>query len=504
MPQLRHPPRPRRPHALTILTAFSAASLWLADPASAQRSADSPETAATRRVRELVRTISSGDSATIARFVDTATMAPPGLGFPPSERVARLRQQYELTGGYELHGVESRGPGEATALVASRRAPDWRRITVTLDSAASGRIARIGMAPARDPSLPLPTRALSDAEIAAQLGRYVQQLAKRDQFSGTVLVARNGTPVYSAAVGEANKDFHVLNRLDTRFNLGSMNKMFTAVSIAQLVEAGKLSFDDSLGKFLPVGSMRPEVLATVRIKHLLSHTSGLGSYFNDTWDAASRARYRSVDDWMALVKEDTLEFEPGSRWSYSNTGMLVLGKVIERVTGQDYFDYVREHVYAPAGMTSSDSYELDRVNPNLAVGYDRTFTKQGDEWRNNIFMHVIRGGPAGGGYSTVADLTRFAEALKGGKLVSKRYVDILTSPKPELNSPRYGYGFGVGVQDGVYGHDGGFPGINSDLTIYREGGWTIAVMSNYSMAAGPVVERAKELVTAGRKQTAAR
>jgi len=494
-------PRSRPSHAFTLAVLVAMTSVGFAGTAAAQK-ASGPETTAARRVRELVRAISSGDSAVIAHFVDTATAAPPGL--PPSARVERLRQQFAFTGGYDLHRVEAKGVNAASALVSAKRAADWRTITVTLDSAAPERIGRIAMAPARDPSVTVPTRALTDAEVASRMGSFVQQLAKRDQFSGTVMLARDGRTVYSAAVGEANKDFGAPVRLDTKFNLGSMNKMFTAVSIAQLVEAGKLSFDDSLGKFLPAGSMRPEVLAKVRIKHLLSHTSGLGSYFNDTWDGQSRARYRSVDDWMALVKEDSLEFDPGSRWSYSNTGMLVLGKVIERVSGQDYFDYVRQHIYAPAGMTSSDSYDLDRVNPNLAVGYDRSFTKQGTEWRNNIFMHVIRGGPAGGGYSTVADLTRFAEALKSGKLVSKRYVDILTSPKPELSSPQYGYGFGVGVQEGVFGHNGGFPGINSDLTIYREGGWTIAVMSNYSMAAQPVVERAKELITAGRKQTAAK
>src|SRR3712207_169167 len=119
----------------------------------------------------------------------------------------------------------------------------------------------------------------------------------------------------------------VRNTLDTKFNLGSMNKMFTAVAIMQLVEAGKLSLDDTLGKFVREGAMRPDVLSKVRVKHLLTHTSGLGSYFTPEWDAQSRARYRSVDDWMRLVKDETLQFEPGARWEYSNTGMLVLGKV---------------------------------------------------------------------------------------------------------------------------------------------------------------------------------
>src|SRR3712207_9227030 len=113
--------------------------------------------------------------------------------------------------------------------------------------------------------------------------------------------------------------------------------MWPAVAGMKLEEAGKLSLDDPLGKFLPAGAMRPDVLSKVRVKHLLSHTSGLGSYFTPEWDRQSRALWRSVDDWMGLVKDETLQFEPGTRWAYSNTGMLVLGKVIEKASGQDYF-----------------------------------------------------------------------------------------------------------------------------------------------------------------------
>ena len=491
-------PRSLHPHALRLLAALVVATPLAARPAGALQVAAQAASPAARRLDELVRAINSGDSATIARFVSGSMLSRPGAGPTPEERVGRLLSLYGGTGGYEVHGIESRRATEASALVSEKRTEGWRRISVRLDSAAPNRILSIRLETATDPSAALPTRRLSDAEVVAQLRSYVQRLARRDAFSGTVLLARNGRPLYSAAVGEANRDFGVANRLDTKFNLGSMNKMFTAVSIAQLAEAGKLSFDDSLGKFLPAGSMRPEVLAKVRIKHLLSHTSGLGSYFTPAWDSASRALYRSVDDWMSLVRNDTLAFEPGTRWAYSNTGMLVLGKVIERVSGQDYFQYVREHVYEPAGMTSSDSYELDRVNRNLAVGYDRRFTPAGDEWRNNLFMHVIRGGPAGGGYSTVGDLTRFAEALKNGKLVGKRYVDLLTTAKPELKSDEYGYGFGVADGGRTFGHSGGFPGINSELVVFRDEGYTIAVMSNYSMGAQPVIERARALLLAGR------
>ena len=498
-------PRPLR-SALRALPALAAALIGAPPVAAQQGTAPVParETPASRRLAELVTAINSGDSATVARFVGAAFVLRPGAGPSTEERVERLLAMYGRTGGFDIRRVDSPRAGEASAVVQAKRAEAWRTLLVTVDSAAPHRIVRVGVDIARDPASPAPTRRLTDAEVAAQLRAYVEQLARRDAFSETVLLAREGKPLYSVAVGEANKDFGAPNRLATKFNLGSMNKMFTAVAVAQLAEAGKLSFDDSLGKFLPAGSMRPEVLEADPGEHLLSHTSGLGSYFTPAWDSASRTLYRSVDDWMTLVGRDSLQFEPGTRWAYSNTGMLVLGKVIERASGQDYFAYVREHVYKPAGMTSSDSYDLDRVNRNLAVGYERRFTPGGEEWSNNVFAHVIRGGPAGGGYSTVEDLTRFAEALKAGRLVGKRYVELLSTAKPELKSDGYGYGFGIDEGGRTFGHNGGFLGINSDLTIFREGGYTLAVMSNYGGGAQPVVQRARELLLAGRAATAAR
>jgi CubicO group peptidase (beta-lactamase class C family) len=174
--------------------------------------------------------------------------------------------------------------------------------------------------------------------------------------------------------------------------------------------------------------------------------------------------------------------------------MLVLGKIIEIVSGQSYFDYVRENIYKPAGMINTDAYELDKVNPNLAVGYHKTHTDNGIVWSNNVFQHVMRGGPQGGGYSTVDDLLRFDQALRGGKLVSPALVKILTTPKPELNSPNYGYGFNANTAAGTAGHGGGFIGIHSNLNMYLNSGWTAIVMSNYSLAGVPVVEKMDNLI----------
>jgi CubicO group peptidase (beta-lactamase class C family) len=443
-----------------------------------------------------------GNRDSLEGFVEQHfVVAGPG-SIPVGDRVDRLARLHSIFGDLTLRNVDSVRTASASGLAQSTRTEMWRRIGVIMDTTPPGRILRVSLAPAVAPDAP--TRRLSDAEIVEQLRAYLDRLARRDAFSGSVMLAKGGKPLFSAAHGEANKDFAVKNTVDTKFNLGSMNKMFTSVAIMQLVEAGKLSLDDTLGKFLSAGSMHSDVLSKVRVKHLLTHTSGLRSYFSPRWDSLSRSMFRSVDDWMALVKDETLAFEPGTRWAYSNTGMLVLGKVIEAASGKDYFQYVRERIFQPSGMTGTDSYELDLVTRNLAVGYEREETPAGPRYRNNIFQHVIRGGPAGGGYSTVGDLTRFAVALQAGKLVSRDGVRLLTTAKPEVSSPDYGFGFGIIDGGRIVGHSGGFEGISAQLDIYLVDGYTVAVLANYGGAAQPVIEKARALLLAGRRETASR
>jgi len=250
-----------------------------------------------------------------------------------------------------------------------------------------------------------------------------------------------------------------------------------------------------VSKFLGGKGWTKADLSKVRVEHLLSHTSGLGSYFNETYRRTARQLLRKVDDYKPLVAEETLAFEPGTKWQYSNTGFLLAGAVIEAVTGKDYFDVVRERVYAKAGMKDSDSYDIDHVVPNLAVGYSRERTASGARWRANTFEHVIRGGPAGGGYSTARDLLAFAEAMRKGKLVSPATRDRLWSAQPDLNSPEYGFGFGIG-KDSLgrsAGHSGGFPGISSVLDIYLDTGWTVVVLSNVDDGMPPVAQKLREV-----------
>jgi CubicO group peptidase (beta-lactamase class C family) len=445
--------------------------------------------AAEKRARAYIETINSNDRAAWRKFISENYSKPSLERMPLEARLNNFARIYDETRGGSLLELRRTKPNEATARIKANLTGMEFELDFLVEEQEPFYLTGIRTRP----QTPTPGKKLSEREMSEELDAYLKKLGGADVFSGAVLLARGDRVLFEKAYGEANKDFKAPNNVNTKFNLGSMNKMFTAVAVAQLVEAGKLSFDDSLGKFMPDFPDK-EAAEKIKIKHLLSHTSGLGNYFNRAFIEGSRARFRTVDDFLALAKDEKMQFEPGSRWAYSNTGMLVLGKIIEKVSGQNYFDYIRENIYKKAGMTSSDSYDLDSVNPNLAVGYEKDFTDQGVVFRNNIFMHVIKGGPAGGGYSTVGDLLKFARALQSGKLVGKEYVKLLTTPKPELNSPNYGYGFIIGTNPDTYGHSGGFPGISSELVMFANSDYAAVVLSNYSFVSQPVVTKIRGLV----------
>ena len=356
--------------------------------------------------------------------------------------------------------------------------------------------------PLSQPQAGSPNRnAADDSVLAKELSPYLEQVAAGDAFSGAVLVAKNDQTIFKKAYGMANKSNSTANNVDTKFDLGSMNKMFTAVAIAQLAERGKLSFTDTVGRLLP-DYPNKAVAEKVTVHHLLTHTSGMGSYFNEAF-SANLNNMKTVAAYLPLFANDPLAFEPGTKWQYSNAGFTVLGLIIEKVSGQSYYDYVKEHIFKPAGMVNTDSYERDKDVPNLAVGY----TKMGDNGRPdpsaprraNTPMRPAKGSPAGGGYSTVEDLLRFSLALRAYKLLTQKYTEIVTTGKVDMGGPgrKYGYGFGEEMSNGrhIVGHNGGGPGIGANFDMFPELGYTVVVLTNYDPpAAMPVVKRIRELI----------
>jgi CubicO group peptidase (beta-lactamase class C family) len=331
--------------------------------------------------------------------------------------------------------------------------------------------------------------------MAREVDRYVRKLADADAFSGVVLISKGDHPILVTPVGRASREFAVPNTPDTRFNLGSVTKTFTAVSVLQLAERGELSLDDPLSKYLP-DVPDAESAKNITIRQLLTHTSGLGDHVSAMARDPFRTRYRTLAPMLQLVRGVPPMFEPGSRWRYSNSGFLVLGAVVEKASGRDYYDYVRENVFAPAGMKDTDFVELDAVNPRLATGYVKEFRAGRPRVRSNQFDLFVRGGPEGGAYATAHDLLRFARALRGGKLLATSLVDEALSAKPALGSPGYGYGFEIEGAGRVVGHGGSFVGAQTKLDLFPQGDYTAVVLSNLDNAARPVVGKVRGLLLA--------
>lgn len=484
--------------SLMLLSGLSAPTSSAQQPQTPSANVDNP---AVRRAKELAQVINAGKLAETKKYIQE-NYAPGFLNIPMDRHLSFLARLHDQTRGVEFQSVQEEKPAEATVVLKNKLTGRSEGLFVRVEPESPHRISGLGLRRVKSPADAKPMAKLTDEQMARELDAFISKLADADVFSGAALLAKDGKVIYKKAFGMANKDFNAPNRIDTKFNLGSMNKMFTSVAIAQLVERGKLSFDDPLAKFLPEFPSK-EAAEKIRIKHLLCHTAGLGSYFNSKFMESSRARFRTINDFMELAKDEKLAFEPGTSWRYSNTGMLVLGAVIEKATGQSYYDYIRENIYKPAGMVNSDCYDLDRVTPNLALGYEKDYTDQGVSFRNNIFSHVIRGGAAGGGYSTVEDLMRFDVALRSNKLVGAEYVKLLLSPKPELKSPDYGYGFSIDLENQIVGHSGGFDGISSNLDMFLNSGFTAVALSNYGGASFPVTEKMRELALAAQETRAA-
>ena len=339
-----------------------------------------------------------------------------------------------------------------------------------------------------------------EASVAQEIESYLNSLAAENKLSGAVLVAKDGVTIASKTAGIANKATGAPIALNTKFNLGSMNKMFTAVAIAQLAQAGRLSFNDTISKHLP-DYPNKEVAGKVTIHQLLTHTSGMGLYWNEKF-MAQREKLLTVAAHLPLFAGDPLAFAPGEKFQYSNSGYMVLGAIIEKVSGQDYYGYVAEHIYKPAGMTDTGFYEPGKQIANLAIGYtmESDNGKQLDEPRDNENIREIRGGPAGGGYSTVEDMVKFHMTLRSYKLLNKEHTEMVTTGK--VNGPggsRYGYGFGDNTSGGkhIVGHNGGAQGIAANFEMYPELGYTVVLLMNTDPpATRPIIKGIRERIPA--------
>ncbi|MGB7294022.1 MAG: serine hydrolase domain-containing protein [Candidatus Aminicenantales bacterium] len=448
-----------------------------------------PEGVRGERIKAIIDTLNSADPEQIRQFLNKNCTERFRSFVPMEDHIEVFLGFLQETGGIDFSGIRTYVPerkGQTVVIVKDRNYESYRGLTIRFTDAPDYLIGGAGFSPARPPS-DLKEPPLTEGQVLAETKAFVGKIIAKGLFSGTLLIAKGDQVLLTMAAGEASKAFHVPNNIDTKFNLGSMNKMFTSTAVVRLAEKGKLSLDDPISKYIDETWLPKEVTEKITVRHLLTHSSGLGSYFNETYQKSSRALFRKLDDYKPLIKDDRPSFEPGKRYQYSNTGMFLLGVIIEKATGEDYFDHIRKTIYEPAGMTDTDCYEMDYPVENLAIGYSPD-PKSPYGWQNNLYKHVIKGGPAGGGFSTVKDLHRFALALLGGKYASKESLKEMWRDHLGAN---YGYGFNVeeGAAGKVVGHGGGFDGINSKLDIFLDSGYIVAVMSNTDRGASPVAAK---------------
>jgi len=336
--------------------------------------------------------------------------------------------------------------------------------------------------------------------------RFVAERAARDAFSGTVLVAHHGQPVLLRSHGMANKEQSIPNRPDTVFWLASITKTFTALAIAQLVQQGKLAFHDTVGAHLD--GFPAEVAGTVTVHQLLTHTSGVGrpAVGGGTPPGLDWNSFDEVmNGTLALIRQTPPQFTPGARYAYSNDGFFVLGAIVAKLAGQSYFDYIRQHVFAPAGMVRTDFYGRPQVLANNAIA--RPYWTQPDGTRGDFATSPyapFSTGPAGGAYSTVSDLLAFARALTAGRLLNSAFVDLISGGKhalPPAQPPTqvefYGYGYLDTILNNrrIVGHSGSGPGTANRLDIYPDLNWVSIVLSNYDTTINPIIELERNLIT---------
>jgi len=332
--------------------------------------------------------------------------------------------------------------------------------------------------------------------LRRDLDPWLGERAKSGAFSGVVLVAKNGTPVYSAAFGLADRERKVPNAMETRFNLGSMNKMWTAVAIAQLVERGKVDLDATIGQYVP-DLPNQAIRETVKVRHLLSHTSGMGSYFRNGF-LRNKTYAATAADLVPVYADDSLSFTPGARMEYSNSGFALLGLIVERVSRQSFYDYMTTNVIERAGMKRAAYVDVRAHPTDIAVGYAKPEDGSG-EATANWDMIEQHSSPAGGAYASALDLVAFSRALWSGKLVSPALVKEFTTGKVAMGPQmQYAFGFGVGKIDAwrQVGHNGGIPGANAEFMMFPDQGVDVVVLANMDPpAATQVVARILGVLT---------
>ncbi len=468
-----------KPALLTAVFALLLAAMALTSAAAAAP-ATLPDTPVGKLAGELVRHVGSDSPEQIRRWASTL-LSPALAANEKADFTASLVAAVRDAGGVDVIDARTdpRQPDVLQLAVKGRRGGRSAMWLLAADPAHPDQLAQALAFPLEDPSLyaAWPKAAVSHAAMRQLVETTLDRLVRTSDFSGCVTVVDAGETVVDACRGLADRRFGVAIDRQTRFHIASIGKMFTAVAIAQLVEAGKLSWNATLDSLVPEYPDRAAA-KTITVWQLAHHTAGLGDFMVPEF-FAQRETFVNPADYLDLIARQPKVGEPGKGWSYSNAGYVLLGRIIENVSHENYFDYIQRHVFAPAGMSASGFDSPEDVTPKLAVGYyhDSLFSTA---WKADWYKAGFKGSPAGGGYSNNTDLLAFARALRDGTLVKPATLAKMFDDAVPAGPGSYAVGFGDRASHGrhIRGHAGGIEGTDANLQMVWETGAAIALTSN--------------------------
>ncbi len=345
-----------------------------------------------------------------------------------------------------------------------------------------------------------------------KLDQYIRGLTQQGEFSGVVLVKQGEEDLFANAYGYASMKWKIVNTIDTIFPHASVTKMFTAVAALQVVEEGMLSLESKVQNILKLNVSN--VPSNVTLHHLLTHTSGIADYFDEydddvdgyaeLWNRNPNYAFKNLSDFLALFAGKDPLFNAGNDFRYCNAGYVLIGLMIEKATGIDYFEYVKRNVFIRAGMEKAGFIPFDAVRDNVAEGHQPIKNKEGRAvgWKKNVYSLPVRGSSDGGAYSTARDLVRFLRSLREGQLLSGELTTRILQPQgPIQEDPNgdwaYGYGLAFLFDKGEvvrYGHGGDDPGVSAKVFYYPGYDIDVVILGNQSHCADPVAAKIHQMI----------
>jgi CubicO group peptidase (beta-lactamase class C family) len=445
-----------------------------------------PTSPARAEFTRLMNAFNAGDRAVYEKYVYSR--------FAPKKRdyaaVNRGLDLFRNSGGLDVLEISEPVANNLQGWVRARDSDEVQELFFVVDPRLSNQVVLFDVKPGNPPDPYYPKR-LSEPTAIQALRENLTRKAATERFSGAVLVKRGDRVLLREAYGLADREKKVANRVDSRFRTSSLTQMFTAVAVLRLVQDGKLKLDDPIGKYIPAIARRQ--LAGARIGELLSHTSGAGEAFNVMHDE-ELSDMQSHADYVQAFGVDKMPGLPG-QFLHSDLGYILLGRVVDNVSGTDYYQYVRNVVFKPAGMTRTDSLPEDVAVEGRAVGYDRPAGTRA--WIPAREWIGYRGMAHGGAYSTVDDMARFVSALRANKLLDAGFTDLMLTPKVQL---REGESYGLATTTRTYwwfghwiGNSASSHGASAVVWFSPETDYTVIVLSNFD---GPVAQHVGDFITA--------